>query len=340
MTHPPSRAEEERLRALLHESVSDVEPDYALDRIHRRTAASGRGRRPWLWAAGATVIATAATIAAVTVLAGQPGTTTGRDPGFADGSRGDGRQVVVPVYYVGDTGRGPRLFRELRRFTDPETDRPAGSTPGVGRAELAASQAVHGLPLDPDYRSDWPAGTYAGVDASGKIITVNVINSPGFQHRPVGMSPEEANLAVQQVVYTVQDALERRDPVRFELDGKSTDRVLGVPVAGTVTAADPAEVLAQVWITEPTEGALVQSPFQVTGLANAFEANVQWELIREGEVAKRGFATAKQCCTMAPYSFTVDAPPGNYTLVVHDTDPSGGEGFPPWQDTKQVTVAR
>ena len=41
---------------------------------------------------------------------------------------------------------------------------------------------------------------------------------------------------------------------------------------------------------------------------------------------------------MSPYSFTVDAPPGSYTLVVHDTDPSGGEGLAPWRDTKDVTV--
>jgi hypothetical protein len=44
---------------------------------------------------------------------------------------------------------------------------------------------------------------------------------------------------------------------------------------------------------------------------------------------------------MAPYSFRVkNVPPGDYTLVVHDSDPSGGEGPAPWTDTKAVTVTR
>jgi hypothetical protein len=34
----------------------------------------------------------------------------------------------------------------------------------------------------------------------------------------------------------------------------------------------------------------------------------------------------------------VDAPPGEYTLVVTDNDPSGGEGFEVWEDTKRITV--
>ena len=41
---------------------------------------------------------------------------------------------------------------------------------------------------------------------------------------------------------------------------------------------------------------------------------------------------------MAPYSFTVDAPAGDYTLVVKDEDASGGEGFPPFEDSKDITV--
>jgi hypothetical protein len=34
----------------------------------------------------------------------------------------------------------------------------------------------------------------------------------------------------------------------------------------------------------------------------------------------------------------VKAPPGDYTLVVHDEDVSGGEGNPQSEDTKRVTV--
>ena len=54
-------------------------------------------------------------------------------------------------------------------------------------------------------------------------------------------------------------------------------------------------------------------------------------------VVRKGFTTAQQCCVMAPYSFTVTAPAGHYTLVVHDSDASGN-GAPLWQDTKELTV--
>jgi hypothetical protein len=53
---------------------------------------------------------------------------------------------------------------------------------------------------------------------------------------------------------------------------------------------------------------------------------------------RNGFTTAQECCTLSPYSFDVTAPPGDYTLVVHDTDESGGEGIGISQDTKDITV--
>ncbi|MCW2828738.1 MAG: hypothetical protein JWQ67_2354, partial [Marmoricola sp.] len=53
---------------------------------------------------------------------------------------------------------------------------------------------------------------------------------------------------------------------------------------------------------------------------------------------RHGFATATECCTLSPFTFTVNAPPGDYTLVAHDTDPSNGEGVGLSQDTKRITV--
>ena len=56
------------------------------------------------------------------------------------------------------------------------------------------------------------------------------------------------------------------------------------------------------------------------------------------EVVRNGFTTARECCTLSPYSFTVTATPGDYTLVVHDTDESDGEGIGTSEDTKRITV--
>jgi len=157
--------------------------------------------------------------------------------------------------------------------------------------------------------------------------------------RPSGMTEQEASLAIEQLIYTAQAATQTRSPVQFTLNGQRTDAVLGVPTSEPLAQGQDFDVLAMMWIIEPAEGATLQSPFKVSGLANAFEANVQWELMQGNTVVDSGFTTARECCTMAPYSFRITASPGDYTLVVHDSDPSDGEGFAPWQDTKNITVA-
>jgi hypothetical protein len=63
-----------------------------------------------------------------------------------------------------------------------------------------------------------------------------------------------------------------------------------------------------------------------------------WQLRRGEEVFREGYTTAAECCTLSPYSFTVSAPPGTYTLVVQDTDVSDGEGVGVSEDTKEITV--
>ena len=348
----PHDRDDQRIRRLLDEAVSDVEPREALGSIHARTKVSSmQSKRSWFLGAGAAVVATAATVAAVTVLS--DGTTDeGPDrvgPAVA-GSAGPSKAVgpsespspsptesappapatqAVPVYYVGDTSRGPRLYREFHRVEVPDGD----------PVSAAVREAVSTNPDDADYRTDWPAGTTAArVDAEpSDVITIDV-QGDGLRDRPTGMSEEQAEMAVEQLIYTAQAAQQSREAVQFFLNGGRTDTLLGVPVSEPLAQGDAMDVLAGVWIIEPAEGDEVTAPFEVSGLAEAFEANVQWELMQGDRVVKKGFTTAEECCTMAPYSFEVTAPPGEYTLVVHDTDPSGGEGFAPWEDTKQVTI--
>jgi hypothetical protein len=114
-------------------------------------------------------------------------------------------------------------------------------------------------------------------------------------------------------------------------DGNNT--VTKAPAKHHDDAVDPD---ANLFISAPADGATVSSPFAVSGKAATFEGNVQWELKQGTTVVRRGFTTTRVCCTMSPYSFTVKAPPGTYTLVVHDEDV--GEGPPPARDTAQVTV--
>src|SRR4051812_32131922 len=57
--------------------------------------------------------------------------------------------ATLPVYYVSDQPHGPRLFREFRKLevSDPSD-----------KITPALKSAFSNLALDPDYRTDWPAG--------------------------------------------------------------------------------------------------------------------------------------------------------------------------------------
>jgi hypothetical protein len=343
-TSPGHGRDDERIRRLLDEAVSDVEPRHALDSIHARTKVSPmRSKRSWIL--GGAVVATAATVAAVAVLSNGtpeqrsdvgPAATASPSPTEdatpteepTETETPEPTMETVPVYYVGDTSRGVRLYREFHRVDT-----------GGDKVSAAVNEAVSTAPTDPDYRTDWPQGTAAAQvdEPPSDVITIDVRGEGTLRGRS-GLNEERAQMAIEQLVYTAQAANQSRSPVQLLLNGGRTDTLLGVPVSEPLAQGDAMDVLAQVWIIEPGEGAEVSAPFEVSGLAAAFEATVLWELRQDGTKVEEGFTTAEECCTMAPYSFMVDVPPGEYTLVVTDNDPSGGEGFGVWEDTKQITV--
>jgi hypothetical protein len=321
---------EDQLRALLEDTVADVEPRHSLDSIRSRTT-SRRHRRGAVGVVG-TVLAAAAIVVAVALLGsglgassgGLPALSGGQSPSPSPSSSSSGPDELV--YFVGSTPSGPRLFAERHAG-------PAGDL----ALDVALETAVTGRAADPDYDSPWPSGTtMQGAQLSDGVLSVDL--SGPVSERPAGTTGAEAALALQQLVYTAQAAAGETLPVTFLLDGRRTPTLLGEPTDRPVPAASADETLASVTVTSLSDGATVTSPFTVQGRASAFEANVQWELMQGETVVKRGFATAAECCTMSPYSFTVEAPPGDYTLRVHDEDPSDGEGSAPTQDTKVITV--
>jgi hypothetical protein len=331
-----SPTEQDPIRELLESAVSDVEPAYGLDRIRSRTAT--RRSRTWMWVAGAAGVATAAAVAAVAAIGGlsvvtiDGGSESGPAAGGGSSSAGSssaGASTAGPVrtvYFVGDTGSGPRLFGERHRTASPDH-----------AVDEAVEAAVSGRASDPDYGSPWPSGTtMERAQLSDGVLSVDL--SGPVLDRPAGLSRATATTAVQQLVWTAQAATGSRLPVTFLVAGRPTDRLLGESTARPVARASADDVLAPVQVTTPAQGSTVTSPVTVTGSASAFEGTVQWEL-RDGDtVVKRGYATTKECCTLSPYTFTVTAPAGDYTLVVHDEDVSDGEGNPMSGDTKALTV--
>jgi len=252
------------------------------------------------------------------------GTGSSAAPTSAPGSPATSR--ALPVYYVAETAAGPRLYREFHAVptSDPASD---------AVREMLAKPAG----IDPDYRSHWPAGTSlrSAVRHADGVITVDLSGAA----RSAQVGSELAEFTVQQLVYTVQGALQSADPVRILVDGAAVPELWGhVSTAQPVQRADPYRTRSLVQIDNPAHGAQVGGTFTVSGEAAAFEANVPWEVLRDGVVVRSGFTMTAEGQRFSAFSFSLTLDPGEYTVRIVEDDPSGGAGRPPLADTKLVRV--
>lgn len=322
------------LRTALHDAVSDVRPGDGLDRIRSRTqpakASPNRSLALITAAAAAVVLVIGGTVWVSRIAADDSDAVAGpsspRDP-FRT-AEAAARDLNVPVTYVGATPSGPRLFTEYHEVGNTT------SSP----LQAGISEALLGEPEDPDYTNYLhDRGVSAHATESGGSITIDL--SDPLDGRPGGMDAATAAMVVQSLVWTADTAASAGlAPVTFTVDGEPTGNVLGVDTSSPVAPESAESVLSPVSIESPSNGASVLGTFTVRGKAATFEANVVWELEKDGHVVQHGFTTAAECCTLSPYSFVVEADPGDYTLVVHDTDESDGEGVGTSQDTKAITV--
>lgn len=359
MTDP---RDEHRLRELLDDAVSGVEPRNALDQIRNRTREQPMSnRRPWIWGVGGAVVATAATVALIAAV-GRPGgdqaddtdpaipsdsvsesvdgspdpstditpDSTGAPDPVESGEPATEKTHAVAIYYLGDTPRGPRLYREFH------------SALGEDKLLAAMREVSTAMPQDPDYENPWP--TTMQVDAAEVDRDVIRLELGDVAERPAGMTDEEAGLAIQQLIYTAQAAAQERLPVQFEVDGNPVAETLGVPTSEPLSQAEELDVMSHVQLTYPTEGQVVQDGrLMFAGRASSFEATVPWQLRQGDRVVKRGFVTTEGWMEKL-YPFEGQAnlgglAPGTYTFVAMTDDPSGGaEGFGPSEDTRTIVV--
>ncbi len=239
---------------------------------------------------------------------------------------------TVPVYYVGDTPTGQRLFREFRSVSAED--------PLTAAAGLLAGQAT----LDPDYTSLLPSGAFQDVRRAADGTIEVVLPDDSWTTRPAGLTRRQATLAVQQVVYTLQGAAQSRARVQaFLADGTQPVDLFGTPTRRGLRNAPELTVLALVNVTTPEEAATVSGTFTASGVASSFEATVPWEVRQDGEVVLTGFATAEGYLDrLYPWQSEVDVSElaaGTYAFVAMTDDASGGgEGPGPTEDSKTIRV--
>jgi len=311
------------LSTLLHDAVSDVEPTDRLAEI--RAAVEPKPRRFGWYATGGAVLAVAATVTAFAIVA-SPDNKKAEDLGPANPEPTPGLTdttglTPVPVYFVGDTPMGPRLYREF------QLKRESGAA--------VAAEAMTKSPYDPDYRTFWPEGAIASVDLRDDVINVTLAYS-WLHDRPDGMTEVQAELAIQQLVYTVQGAEGARLPVQLRLGQNPIDSVYGVPTSEPVTNEPQLDVLSLVSISDPVESLQVEDSFIARGRASSFEGNVPWELRdADGTVVRSGQTTAGMDTHLIAWETepidVSDLDPGRYTFVATTDDGK-------FTDTRTVVV--
>lgn len=245
----------------------------------------------------------------------------------SDGTEEPGT-VAAPIYFVGDTPLGSRLYREFRQV---EGDNPM---------QEALALLVAGDALDPDYGTLLGGLVVSSVSDDAGTIVVDL--GPDSTTADKSVSPDDGALAVQSLVYTLQGVSQTRDPVQVTVGGVPTP-LFGQPTDTGVDAAAQLDVLALVNVTTPGSDATVNGTFTADGVASSFEATVPWQVRDEsGAVVLDGFSTADGWVDkLYPWSTEVDVSslaPGAYTFAALTDDPSGGEGPGPFEDTKTITV--
>jgi hypothetical protein len=237
----------------------------------------------------------------------------------------------VPVYYVGESQRSFKLFREFRTVSD------AG-----GRAASAVSAMTRVAPLDPDYQTPWRPASRVAVSQRGAALTVD-LSDDAFANTNVGS--ELAATALQQLVYTATAATvgtgRPASTVTILVNGKPGD-VWGVARVGSpMTRAPMLDVQAQAWVTSPQQGEVRRAGTVIfTGYGTSFEATFSWAVT---DAARRTVAHGSAMGGtgsggFGALTFSARLGPGTYTVRLATDDPSGGEGRGPATDDKTFTV--
>ncbi len=241
-----------------------------------------------------------------------------------------GKQLTgVPVYWIGETARSFRLYREFRTVPDVG-----------GRVASAVAAMTRMKPLDPDYRTPWTPASRVTVRQQGAALTVD-LSADAIAGRDVGS--EVAGRAVQQLIYTATAAAGSA-PIRtvtITVDGKPADAWGAVRLGAPMTREPQVDVLSHAWLTAPQEGERRRAgTVTFGGYGTSFEATFGWTVTdAAGKAVAQGFATGGTGTGgFGPFTFEAKLAPGEYTVELRTDDPSDGEGPGAMTDTKRFSV--
>ncbi|WP_165000963.1 GerMN domain-containing protein [Rothia uropygioeca] len=221
----------------------------------------------------------------------------------------------VPLYWLGNTGKSSYLYREYRDYQADD----AASAGDVVATAVSMLTRVH--PSDPDYHNPWkPAKSVGSSMSTDGTLTLNV-SSDIFDH---SLSGDEANLAVQQLIYTATAAaaaggIANAGPtmkVIILVDGHRGYR-FGQQTLGQPMVRDDA-VAAPLWIIDPEQDVVSTSNLSVKMVATNVASRVYWDIRKNGsEVASGNEELSGSESGLQEIQFSKTLSPGDYTIRIY-----------------------
>jgi hypothetical protein len=232
---------------------------------------------------------------------------------------------LLAVYYTISDRGGPRLIREFH--TLPVADDAAATKTSAAVADMLAGPA-----FDPDYTTLWPQGIrLLSVKVDGDTTTVDLT---GFTPGTGGVA--EA-IALQQLVYTAT-AASGQPKVKILRDGQPAASLFGhVSTKDALTRSPAADVLYGIWIISPQQGEKPGADVDVHLAGIAFEATINYDILRDGKVVKHQVVTLSAGAPkQGEFQATVRLDPGEYVIQAYEV--SSKDGGRQHQDSHTFTV--
>ncbi len=348
---------ERQLRQALARDVQQVHPSHRLDAILHEaheagpvTATGGSGARRWMMplAAAAAVAAiiggawwsgqddtggvtppvnTGPSVVPSETATDLPTTAPPTATSTATGGPVTTSPVSLPVYFVGPIGDDKPTYKLFRDFIGSEL--PTDATP-ADKVKAALALAINAQPYSntDGYLQPWSGQRIGDVSVTDSLITVQLANA-GSSDAVVG--EENKRLAVQELVWTAQAAIQKTLPVRFDVADGSPMLFGSIRTQQTFTRPPSDrlyEDVAPIWVTSPGRDQVLPAtkPVVVQGLAIVFEANVNYQLRRGSTQVKAGYATASIGAPMqGEYSIDLGKlTAGDYTISVRELSAKDG----------------
>jgi len=264
-----------------------------------------------------------------------PATTDAAPP---DTTEPDDDGATFAVFFVRSTPTRFYVEPEFKPGSDVDAENPlAAATEALNLLFAASEPTDPSAPTDPELFTSIPEGvTLNSITLDGNTAVVDVSGLLGTS----GASAQETTLLLQ-ITHTATYATGATG-IQLLFDGNVEDELYGhVDVSQVIEVSD--FDLTPVTIVSPAYGATAPvGDVTFSGEALVFEANVVITLVNQDTGATL-YAGSTMATAGGPdrgdwewtYTFT---DPGTYTLTAAESDPSDGEGRPPYGALRTIVI--